>query len=386
MNQPGLKADGVDETLQSAAKVTGGFATGHAIVIGVANYRNVPGLPKAVLNDARDVAAVLNSNAYCGYEPCNVHLLLDGDATLEGIRTALATVAKASGPDDTVVIFFSGHGARLGDPADPESALLPVECDAQRLGTTSLSEAEFSSALRGFAAKRLLVLIDACHSAGAGSFKGRGAEELQSLGYSEKSLGRLAQGVGRVLIASSRASEVSWVLSKARNSVFTSHLLDALRGQARTSGDGLIRVFEIFNHVSEMVQREMPGRQHPVFKASDLEDNFPVALDCGGVKSDATASVPPGKSDVWSQLAEIMPNLYPAGPMDQEIWARAGGEPSRLHLQETGRVAWFKALRMLRQGGGGAGIRKGNLIETALEDYPHHPALRALLGGETCLF
>ena len=375
MSRPGLE----DEALQRATKVIEDFATGHAIVIGVANYRKVSGLPEAVLNDARDVAAVLRSNAYCGYESRNVHVLLDGEATLERIRAALASVAKTSRPEDSVVIFFSGHGALLGDPVDPESALLPVDCDGRTLDGTSLSEAEFSSALRGFAAKRLLVLIDACHSAGAGRLKGRGAEELQSLGYSEKSLGRLAQGVGRVLIASSRASEVSWVLPKARNSVFTSHLLGALRGQARTSGDGLIRVFEIFNHVSEMVQREMPGRQHPVFKASDLEDNFPVALDRGGVKSDLPASDAVGESDVWSQLTETMPGLYPAGPMDQDFWVRAGGDPSRLHLQETGRVGWLRALRMIRQGGGGAGIRRESLIGTALEDFPHHPALRALL-------
>ncbi len=369
----------MDETLQSAAKVAGDFATGHAIVIGVANYRNVPGLPEAVLNDARDVATVLKSDAYCGYDACNVHLLLDGDATLERIRATLATVAKASGPDDTVVVFFSGHGARLGDPADPESALLSVECDAQKLGTTSLSEAEFSSALQRFVAQRLLVFIDACHSGGAGSFKGRREGELLGLGYSEKSLGRLAQGTGRVLIASSRVSEESLVFPNARNSVFTSHLLDALRGRARTSGDGVIRVFEIFNHVSEMVKREVPGRQHPVFKASDLEDNFAVALDRGGVKTDAPVSGSGADPKVWSQLGELMPDIYPAGPMDQEIWARAGGDPSRLHLNDTGRVAWFKALRMLRLGGGGAGISRGKLIGTALEDYPHHPVLGALL-------
>ena len=378
MNSAGWEAEGVDEVLPKAAKVTGSFATGHAVVIGVANYRNASPLPDAVLNDARDVAAVLKSNAYCGYDACNVHLLLDGDATLERIRAALASVAGTSGPDDTVVIFFSGHGARLGDPADPESVLLPVECDAQTLGTTSLSEAEFSSALQRFAAQRLLVLIDACHSGGAGSFKGRRAGELPDLGYSEKSLGRLAQGTGRVLIASSRASEESLVFSNARNSVFTSHLLDALRGRARTRGDGVIRVFEIFNHVSEMVKRKVPGRQHPVFKASDLEDNFPVALDRGGVKSDGSASVSGADPEVWSQLGEIMPDLYPAGPTDQEIWTRAGGDPSRLHLNDTGRVAWFKALRTLRQGGGGSGIRRESLIGTALKDYPHHPALTTL--------
>ena len=369
----------MDDALPKAAKATGSFATGHAVVIGVANYRNASPLPDAVLNDARDVAAVLRANEYCGYDERNVQLLLDGDATLVRIRAALASVGRTSGPDDTVVIFFSGHGARLGDPADPESALLPVECDARKLGTTSLSEPEFSAALQQFAAQRLVVLIDACHSAGAGSFKGNRAGEPPALGYSEKSLGRLAQGTGRVLIASSRASEKSLVFSNARNSVFTSHLLDALRGQAWTRGDGLIRVFEIFNHISEMVNRQVPGRQHPVFKANDLEDNFPVALDRGGVKSAPSPPAFAADPDVWNQLGQIMPELYPAGPMDQEIWARAGGDPSRLHLNDTGRVAWFKALRTLHRGGGGSGIRRETLIRAALEDYPQHHALSALL-------
>ena len=379
MNEHELAGKDVDDVLPKAAKATGGFGTGHAIVIGVANYKHGSPLPGAVLNDARDVTAVLKGNEYCGYDERNVHLLLDGDATLDRIRAALTSVARTSGPDDTVVIFFSGHGARLGDPADPESALLPVECEASKLGTTSLSEPEFSAALQRFAAQRLLVLIDACHSAGAGSFKGSSAGEPPALGYSEKSLGRLAQGTGRVLIASSRASEKSLVFSSARNSVFTSHLLDALRGQAWTRGDGLIRVFEIFNHISEMVNRQVPGRQHPVFKANDLEDNFPVALDRGGIKSAPKPPAIAADPDLWNQLRQIMPDLYPTGPMDQEIWARAGGDPSRLHLDDTGRTAWFKALRAIRLGGGGSGISRESLIRTALEDYPHHPALASLL-------
>ncbi len=379
MNGPEWKAERVDEILPKPAKATGGFATGHAIVVGVANYRYGSQLPDAVLNDARDVAAVLKANEYCGYDEGNVHLLLDGDATLERIRATLASAARACGADDTVVIFFSGHGANLGDLADAETALLPVECDPRSLDATSLSETEFSGALQRFAAQRLLVLIDACHSAGAGSFKAAQAAHPPVLGYSEKSLGRLAQGTGRVLIASSRASEESLVFSNARNSVFTSHLLDALRGQAQTRGDGVIRVFEIFNHVSEMVKRQVPGQQHPVFKASDLEDNFPVAFDRGGVKSPPPPPRAAAETDVWSQLANIMPDLYPAGPTDQEIWARGGGDPSRLDLDDTGRTAWFRALGTLRRGGGGSGIRRETLIRTALEDYPHHPTLSALL-------
>lgn len=359
--------------------MTESLGTGHAVVIGIAKYGNVPPLPDAVLNDARDVAETLISSAYCGYDAHNVHLLLDNDASLERMRRILASVAATSSPDDSVIIFFSGHGARLGDPEDPESALLPVDCDVRNLEATSLSEAEFSSTLQQFAAQRLLVLIDACHSGGAGRLKSDRIGKPQNLGFSEKSLDRLSQGVGRVLIASSRASEESLVFSNARNSVFTSHLLDALRGRASTRGDGVIRVFDLFSHVSEMVQRDVPGSQHPIFKANDLEDNFAVALDRGGVKSNVPTPTSIADIDVWSQLGKIMPVLYPTGPMDQEVWSRAGGEPSRLHLNDTGRVAWFKALRTLRHGGGGSRISRESLIGTALEDYPHHTALTALL-------
>ena len=354
------------------------FSTGHAVVIGVANYRHINRLSDAVLNDAGDLANVLTSDDHCGYDECNLHLLLDGDATLVRIRKALSAVTEASHLQDTVVVFFSGHGAVFHKSGEPISAILPVECDAGALEKTSLCEPELSAALQNIPARRLLVFIDACHSGGVGSFKNQGAEKSLTFGYAEKSLGRLAQGAGRVLIASSRANETSLVLAGKRNSVFTCHLLEALRGEGHTSGDGVIRVFEIFNHVSEMVQRSVPGRQHPIFKASDLEDNFPVTLDRGRGKIAAPETDYQVTCDIWERLVKIMSDLYPQGPADQEIWCRAGGDLSRVHLNGTGRDCWFRALRTLRQGGGGAGIQKESLISTALEDYPHHPELVTL--------
>ena len=358
---------------------SGAFTKGHAVVIGVANYLNMSPLPETVLNDARDVTAVLTSDAHCGYDLRNVCLLLDGDATLASIRDALGFVAKSSGPNDTVVIFFSGHGCLIDGSDDPASAILPMDCDGRTLHSTSLSEAEFSAALRRIPARRLVVLLDACHSGGAGSFKGQEPTKSQALRFSEKSLDRLAQGTGRVLIASSRASETSLVFRSARNSVFTQHLLEILRGQGRTSGDGVIRVFDIFNHISERVKRTVPGRQHPIFKASDLEDNFPVALDRGGVKSTVSSTTSEATLDVQKRLENVMSDLYPMGPIDQKIWVRAGGDLSRLRLSGTGRTNWFAALRALHQGGGGIGIRRESLIRAALDDYPHHPELTALL-------
>ncbi|UOF20797.1 caspase family protein [Pseudomonas syringae] len=351
------------------------FAGGHALVVAVANYAQAPVLPLSVLNDAQDVVATLNSAAHCGYASENVKLLLDSEATLDAMRQELDALAARAQPRDTVLIFFSGHGARLGD----ESALVPVDCDAHHLAQTTLPEQEFSAALARIKAERLVVLIDACHAGAVASFKSIGA--TLNLGFNEKSLKQLAQGTGRVLIASSRATEYSYALSGARNSLFTEHLLGALRGGAHTHGDGLIRVFEVFNYVSERVRQSMPDRQHPIFKASDLEDNFPIALELGGVKRlDATSAVPQS-GKVWRQLEEILSDLYPAGPQDQEIWLRAGGDISRLRLGATGRSSWFAALRTLRQGGGGDEINQNSLIDTALQDFPHHQELKNLGNG-----
>ena len=370
-----MKTDDIKKKSPDSTTRTRGFSGGHAIVIGISNYQHIGALPDAVLNDARDVTAILTSHDYCGYEDRNLHLLLDGDATLTRIRQALSAMAEVSRPADTVFIFFSGHGAILDGPDGPVSAILPVECDAGALDDTCLCEPELSEKLRSIPARRLVVIIDACHSGGVSSFKKHKPLGSLILGYTEKSLGRLAQGAGRVLIASSRASETSLVLDGERNSVFTRHLLEALRGQGRTSGDGLIRVFEIFNHVSETVKRTVPERQHPIFKASDLEDNFPVALDRGGTKTPVSETDRGTTKEIWERLEEIMPDLYPLGPTDQEIWCRAGGDLSRIRPTGTGRESWHRALRALRQGGGGAGIKKESLIAAALKDFPHHPEL-----------
>nr|WP_246654194.1 effector-associated domain EAD1-containing protein [Azospirillum formosense] len=111
-----------------------------------------------------------------------------------------------------------------------------------------------------------------------------------------------------------------------------------------------------------------------------MEDNFPIALDRGGAKSAAPAPAPHAPADDWKRIKDILVDLCPAGPQDQEIWARAGGDLSRLRLTGRGRVDWFAALRALRQGGGGARISADALIRAGLDDFPHYQDLQGLLG------
>lgn len=365
---------------------TTSYPQGHALLIGVANYQNISSLPVAILNDATDVAATLSSTRYCGYPQANVVTLLDGAATRAAVLKGLAELAARTTPDSTACVFFSGHGGIVDNNGQEDSVWATVDTDLDDLAGTSISSQELASAFANIKAKQLLVFIDACHAGGAAISKqltdGKG--HVMKLGYSQKAIERLAAGTGRALMASCRADETSGVFTSARNSVFTTTLLAGLKGAADKGASGVIKVFDLFNYISEEVPKLIPDTQHPIFKADNLEMNFAVALNQGGVKSaNATANAQTNapsaqQPDPWQLLEQELVAVYPFGPRDQEVWSRAGGDLSRLQYQPSGQAAWHAALRSLKQGGGGANISFASLLRTAKEDYSQNSQLAQL--------
>lgn len=274
---PPIGVDGYIEQEATKAQLPAPAATftqGHALVIGVANYLTVRPLPAVVLKDARDLAARLIDTASCGYPTVNVVQLLDREATMAGILTALDDLAARTGSDDTAVIFFSGHGAHAITDGIEQHYLIPYDCQLADLPGTAINGTEITSRLRAIKAGRLLVFFDCCHSGGIGEPKS-GLPSL-TLGLSQDYYAALAHGTGRVVIASSRPDELSWLLPGMANSLFTHYILEALRGQAKTLGDGYIRVFDLFRYVADAVPSK--ANQHPIFKATAMEADFPVAL------------------------------------------------------------------------------------------------------------
>jgi hypothetical protein len=265
----------------------------HGVVIGIADYARVTRLPDTVVADARDVHAALTDPALGAYPPANVRLLLDGQATRAAILDALSGLAEAAGDGATVCIYVSSHGGRIGSGASAGEYLLPVDADAasnESIAATSISGAQFSEALRAIDARKLLVVFDCCHSGGIGQPKGAGDAAISTI--AESYYASLAKGVGRVILASSRSDEFSYVLPGMPNSLFTHHLLAGLRGGAPGPG-GVIRIFDLFDYVQARVVEAHPA-QHPIFKA-EVEDNFPVALHLGG-KAAAVPSPEPARA------------------------------------------------------------------------------------------
>ncbi len=85
--------------------------------------------------------------------------------------------------------------------------------------------------------------------------------------------------------------------------------------------------------------------------------------------------------DWLERFRDIVVKLYPRGPEDNEIWARAGGDISLIDVRSPGRASWFAALSKLRLGGGGYSITIEKLLSIMLNDFPNNKDLRNLKGS-----
>jgi hypothetical protein len=266
------------EVKEKAPPLVDGFAKGHALLIGVAHYPFVnPQLP-VVLDDVAALAALLTDPARCGYWATQVTRLADEAATKDGMVAALGALAQRVGPEDTAIVYFSGHGMRNPAGGDAQQYILPYDAGLANLAGTAIRGDQMTALLREVKAGRLLVIFDSCHSGGAADPKAPG--DLAH-GLSEDYYAGLAQGRGRVVMASSLPEEESLILRGAANSLFTTHLLEALRGAGPTLGDGYVRVFDLFRHVARQVPaqaRRVYRQQTPIFKATAMDEDFAVAL------------------------------------------------------------------------------------------------------------
>lgn len=351
------------------------FEFGRALVIGVGQYQELSDLGRTPSDDALDIAKLFVNPKYCGYADSNVQVLLEGAATKAAIVAALQKLAYEATPDDTVVMYFSGHGAQRLSGPDEGTYLCPPEYERARPRETGLEASELTQLLQAIPAERLLVLIDACHSGDAATPKSE--DDLTKWAFGGPGLDKLAQGKGRVIIAASAGNEYSMILGGYRNSLFTHFLLQGLQGAVDDRSDGLIRVLDLFHYLADEIPKVRP--QHPVLK-THTQNNFPVALRKGGwLKAEQeasnemrlTARVQTNLADLETTLVE----LYPLGPTENEIWSRAGGEVFALKLGMTGRAAWHAAVRTLSQGGGGRNITLLSLVSEALTDFQNNSEL-----------
>jgi hypothetical protein len=231
-----------------------------AVVVGVGEYEaaDIPDLEFAPA-DARAVKEFLESDAAGPFD--EVLYLENERATGAAMREALFVFLQQADWDDLVVIYYAGHGAP--DPGRPDNLyLLPTDAQLGSLAATGFPMWDVKTALRRqIAAERVIVIADACHSAGTadGETIGGGGANYIAGGFQN-----LFTPSRRLMMTAADTNEFS--LEDQRwggHGVFTHFMLDGLRGAGDLDGNGIVTFTELFQHVSQNVRDATSGRQNP---------------------------------------------------------------------------------------------------------------------------
>ncbi len=261
----------------------------HALIIGLGHYQQDPARRVADLEGlGADMASALSMARSLQVPDANITLLRDDAATSAGIEAAITALAERTQPGDRVFIYWSGHGSRYFDAGAGGCVETLLPYDLQDVTNRQLAQW-----LRPIGAKadKLMVLYDACHSAGiapaatAGPATRALGSALQakftpgpdtcnvpsnvrtrSLGAAAAALGLTGQDV--VHISSSRPDELS-LQDPTRGGLATAAFRECLQGDARDAdGSGSISVQELADCAQAKVDAALVG--NPRFRAPHL--------------------------------------------------------------------------------------------------------------------
>lgn len=150
-------------------------ANKYAIVIGISNYPGTANDLQYCDNDAEDMSSALIT--VYKYDPNNIHLLKDMDASYTAIQDAIDDVKSKAGANDEVVFFFSGHGANGkaddGDREKTDEAI--VSHDGNPFGDLlPIWDGQLWDWFDGFTASRIIFIFDSCLAGGMTDLKAEG--------------------------------------------------------------------------------------------------------------------------------------------------------------------------------------------------------------------
>ena len=256
-----------------------------AVVIGIGRYESVaiPRLRYAVA-DAEAIHATLIGTA--GFDKDHVLLLTDRSErkpTLRNIKWALGTfLGRSAQKNDTVLIFFAGHGAPEVDTRGLErdglaKYLIPSDADPDDLYSTALPMDELQTIFGRIEAERVVAFLDACYSGAAGG-RTFASKRTRAGAVDDLFLERVTRSKGRAIVTASRPAEVSIELPELGHGIFSYYLVSGLKGAADLNRDGIVSLQELYEYLEQEVttkSRAVGGNQHPVMKG-ELEGVLPL--------------------------------------------------------------------------------------------------------------
>ena len=299
----------------------------HAVLIGINAYQDpqVRDLQFACA-DAQAMYDLLTDPLRGRYNPDNVTLLLDEEATKKRILATLRyELREAIEPEDTVVIYFAGHGMPTPDVGDHPSAdgmekfLVPHDGTLGMIGLSGISMEELRKNLGFLKARQIICLLDCCFSGAAGGRTTSDPQFQARATLTDEFLGDLS-GEDRLVMTACGVNEVSLESSEEEHGLFTKYVIEGLSGAADTDGDGVVGVAELYDYVHREVARHargLRGKMTPVLNGSarsmrltDYEG--PELKKAKELDASATEAADSGEFDRAEELWNEVLSLYPA--------------------------------------------------------------------------
>ncbi|UCH82634.1 MAG: caspase family protein [Candidatus Latescibacterota bacterium] len=260
----------------------------YALIVGINNYDSddIPDLNFAV-RDAKALYDVLVDQDRGAFSEETVVLLTDDTDKLpteRNIGKYLKRIARQAQEEDLVLIFFSGHGFEEGG----RSYLAPRDADLDILDDTAIERDRFIRKIDEIDAKKVVVILDACHAGGI-SRGGKGAEEDMAL--SDRYYDEFTKAQGRAFIASCSGGQLSYENKETGHGAFTGSLVRGLSGEAdRNPEDGLVTLHELRRFLEKDVSewaRRNGKKQQPQINLEGAVGDIPVALNSDYLHAEA---------------------------------------------------------------------------------------------------
>ena len=208
------------------------------------------------IGDAEDIAAILTDKDLCGYPKKNVLLVRGKKANRKGILKAFSKLKDQTDENSSVFIYYSGHGGVLGEtfhfvPYGMKDGMTEEEYKAAWVTADEIKEN-----INALSTRRLIFFLDCCHATGiakSGFEAAKGSTVNVANDKFDKAEG-LAQKIdnerGISIVASCKEEQESYQLGDDKNSLFTKHLLLALKGQHQSHfSEPYVRILEVAGYL-----------------------------------------------------------------------------------------------------------------------------------------
>ena len=170
--------------------------------------------------------------------------LLDHEATVASIRRALDTSLGNATEDDTVVVFFAGHGT-------PGHQLVPFDADLSAVDQTTIPMRELADRLKATSSRASLVILDCCFSGSAPARVLEGLPVARSGAPTVTDLG----GDGCVVLAAAKDDQAA--LEFGQHGLFTAAMLRVIQ-----DGTGWTDIGVLMEEVTRQVRAEASRTGH----------------------------------------------------------------------------------------------------------------------------